>query len=110
MATDRSTIDHIVEQLEGPRPISVRAMFGEFALYCDAKVVGLICDDTLYLMDTPGARALVDTPEMGLPYPNSKPHIVASTALDDPDVLKALVYAIADDLPAPKPKAPRKKR
>lgn len=109
MATDRGTVDHILETLGEGRPVSARAMFGEYALYCDAKVVGLICDDSLFLKDRPVARTLIDDPEMGLPYHSAKPHIVADSLLDDPEALRAMVWAIADDLPAPKPKKPRKK-
>ena len=110
MATQRGTVDFIVEQIQGRRPVSARAMFGEFALYCDGKVVGLICDDTLFLKDTPGARAILAAPELGPPYPGARPHLVASALLDDPDGLRAVVHAISDDLPAPKPKKPRKPR
>ncbi len=110
MSTERDTVDFILEALEGARPVSARAMFGEYGLYCDSKVVGLICDDTLFLKATAGALALVDAPEMGLPYHSAKPHIIASTLLDDPDALRAVVWAISDDLPAPKPKKPRKKK
>jgi len=110
MTTSRSTVEFICEALEGARPVSTRAMFGEYALYCDSKVVGLICDDTLYLKDTPGARALVQNPNMGSPYPKAKPHFVISAELDDPDALRMLVWAICDDLPEPKPKKPRKKK
>lgn len=109
MATSRSTVDHILEGLEGDRPVSARAMFGGFALYCDGKVVGLICDDTLFLKDRPVACSMVEAPEMGPPYPGAKPHIIATPLLDDPESLRALVWAISDDLPAPKPKKPKAK-
>jgi len=109
MSTARETVDYIVEQCEGARPVAARAMFGEYALYCDGKVVGLICNETLFLKDRLVARALVTDAELGPPYPSAKPHIIASPLLDDPDALKAVVWAIADDLPAPKPKKPRKK-
>ncbi|WP_323034624.1 TfoX/Sxy family protein [Pararhodobacter sp.] len=110
MATERSTVAHIVETLAGGgRPVSARAMFGEYALYCDGKVVGLICDETLFLKDRPVVRAVVEAPDLGPPYPGAKPHILADALLNDPETLQAVVRAIADDLPAPKPKKPRQK-
>ena len=100
MSTQRDTVDFILETLEGARPVSARAMFGEYGLYCDSKIVGLICDDTLFLKPTAGAMALVEAPDMGLPFSKAKPHIDASALLDDPDTLRAVVWAISDDQPA----------
>jgi len=109
MATQRSTVEHIVEAAAGAGVVRTRAMFGEYALYCDDKVVALICDDTLFLKDTPGARGLIDTPDLGAPYPGARPHIVADVLLDGPDALARALRAVCDDLPAPKPKKPRKR-
>lgn len=109
MATARATVAHLLEALAGLPGVSARAMFGEYALYLDGRVVGLICDDTLFLKDTPGARARIAAPETGAPYPGARPHLVAGTALDDPDALADLLRAIWADLPEPKPRAPRRK-
>lgn len=84
MATQRSTVAHILEAAAGAGAVRARAMFGEYALYCDDKVVALICDDTLFLKDTPGARGLIEAPDLSAPYPRAKPQIVADALLDDP--------------------------
>jgi len=114
MATDRGTIDFILELLGDRRLVTARAMFGEYGLWCDGKTVGLICDDTLFVKDTPAARALLPDPELGPPYPKAKPYIIANALFDDAEALQALVFAIADDLPEPKPKSksrkPRRKK
>lgn len=110
MATSRDTTDFILELLDGAGAVSVRAMFGEYALYLDGKVLGLVCDDTLFLKDTPGARTHIADPETGPPYPGAKLHLVASGLLDDPDALRAVVRAIWDDLPVPKPKKPKARK
>jgi hypothetical protein len=52
LATKQSTVDYILDQLVSAGSISARKMFGEYALYCDGKVVGLVCDDTLYVKIT----------------------------------------------------------
>ena len=49
MATKQGTVDYILDQLVSFENISARKMFGEYAFYCDGKVVGLICDDILYI-------------------------------------------------------------
>ena len=49
MATSRSTTEFILDQLSAVPNVRVRKMFGEYALYCDEKVVALICDDQLFV-------------------------------------------------------------
>lgn len=110
MSTDPATIAFLLDQLSGGGGISARKMFGEYALYRDGKVVALVCDDTLFLKPTPGALALVHTPELAPPYPGAKPHIAITAEIDDPDALCRLVAAVAADLPPPKPKAAPKPR
>lgn len=110
MATQRSTVDFILEQTAGAGDVSARAMFGEYGFYCDGKILGLICDDTLFLKYTPGAAALIPDADMGPPYTGAKPHLIADGLLDDPDSFVPLLRAIWDDVPQPKPKAPRKRK
>jgi DNA transformation protein and related proteins len=111
MATQQSTVDYIVEQLASLPTISARKMFGEYALYCDGKVVGLICDDTLYIKITEPGKALVgDLYQEGFPYPGAKPAMVIDEEIkDDWEKLSELIRITADNLPLPKPKKPKKK-
>jgi TfoX/Sxy family transcriptional regulator of competence genes len=52
-------------------------MFGEYALYCDEKVVGFICDDQLFIKITPEGKKLLGTDYQEAPaYPGSKPYVV----------------------------------
>jgi TfoX/Sxy family transcriptional regulator of competence genes len=52
MATKQSTIDYLLDQLGSLPKVRARKMFGEYALYCNEKVVALICDDELYVKIT----------------------------------------------------------
>lgn len=106
MATPRATVDHILATLDPVPGVSVRAMFGEFALYLDGKVVALICGGSLFVKDTPGVRALAQDPVWAPPYAGAKPHLLADAALDDPDHLAALIRAAWADLPVPKRRTP----
>ncbi len=110
MATSPDTVAFITEQLSGAGAISTRKMFGEYAVYLDGKVVALVCDDSLFIKPTPAALALVGDPAMAPPYPGARPHIVADALLDEPDLLVEVIRAVAQDLPAPKPKKPKKPR
>ncbi len=74
MSTSADTIIYLSDQLTqlGDR-IRTRKMFGEYALYCDQKVVALVCDDQLYLKVTePGLAMLGPTYQQASPYPGSK--------------------------------------
>ena len=59
MNTKQETIDYILDQLVAVADVSVRKMFGEYALYCEGKVVGLVCDDTLYVKITEEGKEFV---------------------------------------------------
>lgn len=52
MTTQQSTVDYIVDQLSQLHDITTRRMFGEYALYTSGKVVGLVCDDVLFIKIT----------------------------------------------------------
>lgn len=45
MASDQDTVDYICAQMAGAGLISARKMFGEYGVYCDGNIVGLICDN-----------------------------------------------------------------
>ena len=110
MASDKQTATFILDQL-ADLSVRVHPMFGEYALYCDDKVVGFICDDTLLIKPTPaGVTHAPDLPA-GRPYPGAKDYIqVDGDLIENRDWLQTLVRLTADALPAPKPKAPRSKR
>lgn len=107
MASDPGTVAHILDSASGAGQVSTRKMFGEHALYLGTKVVALICDDTLFVKPTAGARALLPDAAEAPPYPGAKPHLVADVLLDDSDLLARVIRAVADDLPEPKPKKPK---
>jgi TfoX/Sxy family transcriptional regulator of competence genes len=108
MATAKQTVEYILEQLE-PLNVRSRAMFGEFCLWCDDKVVALICDDTLFLKPT---RASEDRGmREAEAYPGSKFfRVVDQAIIDDSDTFRELVHKTADALPIPRRRQPRTSR
>jgi TfoX/Sxy family transcriptional regulator of competence genes len=86
-------------------------MFGEYALYCDDKVVALVCDKSLFLKNLPVVHTLAPGLPEGVPYTGARPHLVGDSLLDDPDHLAGVLRAIAEVLPQPKTKpAPKARR
>jgi TfoX/Sxy family transcriptional regulator of competence genes len=107
MATSSHTIANLLDIL--PQGMTSRRMFGEYALYLGDRVVALVCDDTLFIKPTPGARALLPDAGMGPAYPGSKDYIIGDAVLDDPDLLARVLRQVADETPAPKPKSKKGK-
>jgi DNA transformation protein and related proteins len=111
MATQQATVDYILDQLSGVDAVNTRKMFGEYALYCEGKVVALICDDQLFIKITEAGKAFVgDLYEEGAPYPGAKPWMLIDEGqIDDREWLAHLVRITTEHAPAPKPKKKRKK-
>lgn len=109
MATKQSTIDYLLEQLQAIPMIRVRKMFGEYALYCNEKVVAFVCDDQLYIKPTAIGRKLIIELEEAPPYPGAKNYFLISADLwEDTSYLQELITATAEELPLPKPKKKKK--
>jgi DNA transformation protein len=110
MSTKQSTVDYIIDQLAELRNVRARKMFGEYALYCDDKVVALICDDQLFIKKTEtGVNMMIGRYEEAPAYPGARlSMLINEDVLDDRELLSRLIRATADSLLPPKPK--KKKR
>ena len=84
-------------------------MFGEAAVYLEDKVVGLICDNQVFIKPTEQGRAKIGVPVESPPFPGAKNWSLLAD-LDDPDFLADLIRTTANALPVPKVKTkiPRK--
>jgi TfoX/Sxy family transcriptional regulator of competence genes len=108
MATEKSTVEFIVDQLES-LDVRTRAMFGEYGLYCDEKVVAFICDDTLFLKQTEAGTERAPDAKLGPAYPGSKDYmIIDGDRIESRESFQELIQATANELPPPKPKKPKK--
>ncbi len=105
MATQQQTIDYLLDQL-AHLGVSSRKMFGEYALYCEGKVVALVCDDRLYLKITDQGSIFLDGRcGTGPAYPGAKPSFVIEEDLwDDQDWMIELFSITTAHVPEPKPK------
>jgi TfoX/Sxy family transcriptional regulator of competence genes len=104
MATKASTVEYIVDQLLASGDITTKKMFGEYALYCDGKVVAFICDDTLFVKITAEGKAFAgELYKEGPAYPGSKPYLVVDEdQIEDREWLTELISITAQYAPAPK--------
>jgi TfoX/Sxy family transcriptional regulator of competence genes len=106
--SDVGFVEYVCEQIRGAGQVSHRRMFGEFAVYCDGKVVALVCDNQFFLKPTDAGKALLDRVKEAPPYPGAKPYYLIDAQLDDAEAAAALVRATAAALPVPAAKPARK--
>ena len=107
MSTSPDTVAFIEDQLSELN-IRSRPMFGEYGLYCDEKIVALICDDDVFLKPSSIDPTLLEGTELAPPYPGAKNyHRVPGDALEDREWFGTVVQATADALPLPKPRPPK---
>ena len=106
MATDKSFIDFIIDQVRGAGLIESRKMFGEYMVYCDAKPALLVCDNQVFIKILPETTALFArhsrSAEIGIPYKGAKEHYILD--MDDADFAAEMTALLAKILPLPKKK------
>ena len=80
MPTTKSIAHNIVKSFGGAAAFRIKPMFGEYALCADDKVVGLICNDQLYLKIVPASQELAGKCKKGSPYEGSKEQYVVEAS------------------------------
>ncbi len=104
MSSDENFVEFIAEQMKDAGIITYRKMFGEYAIYCDGKVVALICDNQLFVKPTEAGRAFIGDVVEAPPYAGAKLSFLIEDKFEDQEWLSNLVRVTAKELPAPKPK------
>jgi TfoX/Sxy family transcriptional regulator of competence genes len=108
MASNQDFVNFVLEQIKGSGEISAKKMFGEYALYSDAKIFALICDDKLFVKPTASGRAFIGEVLEAVPYEGAKPSFLIEDKVEDSDWLSELVRITVNELPQPKPKKKKK--
>jgi TfoX/Sxy family transcriptional regulator of competence genes len=102
MSSSVDFVEYVCNQISGAGDISYRKMFGEYAVYCNGKVIGLICDNQFFVKITAASEDLSPVLEQAPPYPGAKPYLVIDS-LDDREFLTDLIISTWKELPDPKP-------
>lgn len=104
MAFDKNFIDFILDQIQNAGEISAKKLFGEYVLYSNGKLFGLICDNKLFIKPTQGGRAFIGDVVEAPPYTGAKLSFLIEDKIDDIEWLSELVRISVKELPEPKPK------
>jgi TfoX/Sxy family transcriptional regulator of competence genes len=103
MSTSKDYATYIEDQVNHIQGIYLKKMFGEYALFYLDKMVGLVCDDQLFIRSSKKGEMILINPSYGIPYPGAKPHFL----IDNPEnreLLSELIINTYQELPIPKTK------
>lgn len=109
MTSDSLFVDFVADQMAGAGKITSRKMFGEYGVYCNGKIVALICRNRLYVKPTNGGRTYINEVVEKPPYDGAKPYFLIGDQLEDADWLAGLIRVSFEELPEPKKKKVTKK-
>ena len=103
MASSKSYLDFILEQLSELEDVTYRAMMGEYIIYYGGKVVGGIYDDRFLVKLAKSAVAKMPDASLELPYEGAKEMLLVDN-VENKEFLRELLEDMYDELPAPKKK------
>jgi len=103
MASSIDFVEYVCEQISGAGEITYKKMFGEYGIYCDGKIIGLICDNQFFVKKTEAGIRICPNCDEAPPYEGAKPHLVIDD-VDDRELMARFISATYGELPMPKPK------
>ena len=104
MASEKNFVDYILEQIKNSGEITAKKMFGEYGIYSNGILFGLICDNKLFIKPTNSGRKFIGNVVEAPPYEGAKPIFLIEDKIEDCEWLSELVRISLNELPAPKPK------
>ena len=110
MGSDLDFVEFVVDQIQNAGAITCRAMFGGHTLYCEGKVVALICDNQLFVKPTKAGKLFIGNVVEAPAYPGARLSFLIEEQLEDKEWISSLITLTEKELPAPKPKKKSKER
>lgn len=101
MASNADFVQYIADQCSGAGEIVTKKMFGDYGIYCDGIIFGLICDDRFFLKPTDAVRPKLRVLDLRAPYDGAKDYFYIAD-VDDREYLSELVRETCKALPKSK--------
>jgi len=101
MASNPDFVQYIVDQCSGAGEIAVRKMMGDYCIYCNGVIFGLICDNNFYIKETDAGRAVLRNIILRPPYEGARDYFYIDD-VDDSDYLTLLVTTTLPALKKPR--------
>lgn len=106
MVSLQSTVDFMLEQIGTAGTVSAKKMFGDYGIFCNGKMVALVCDNQLFVKLTWTGTMFIGEITEDCPYPGSKPCFLTSgEKWDDREWLTKLTKLSATETLSPKKKS-----
>ncbi len=104
MATKQVFVDFVMSQIENAGEVEAKKMFGEYGLYVNGKMVGLVCDDRLFIKPTVSGRDYIRNVVEMPPSEGAKPSFLIEEKIEDRNWLSELIRISLKELSPPKAK------
>jgi TfoX/Sxy family transcriptional regulator of competence genes len=104
MASDQKFVYFVIDQIENAGEITAKKMFGEYGIYADGKIFGLICDNKLFIKPTQSGLEFIGNVIEAPAYPGEKTSFLIEDKIEDRDWLSELIRISVKEIPIPKPK------
>lgn len=104
MASTQDFLDFVIDQIDNKNLVKWRKMFGEYAIYYDNKVIGLITDNQFYLKNTENARKFLienyreENIKLASPFPKAKDWILLDEEIENKELLNELIEITRSEL------------
>lgn len=101
MATKKSFLNFILDQLSDLEGITYRQMMGEYIIYHKGKITAYLCDDKMFIKPVPKVVDIMNDAKYEVPYEGSKEMLLVEN-IDDRVFLQELFLVSYDELQFPK--------
>lgn len=102
MSSSIEYVEYVCHQINGAGEITYKKMFGEFGIYCDGKIIGLICDDCFTVKKTKAGSDILGECEEIPPYSGAKLQFLIGDKVEDMELMEKFIKVTHDELPEPK--------
>lgn len=101
MATDKTYIQFVIEQLRGENA-AYKKMFGEYMVYVDEKPIFTVCDNTVFVKEVKELDEIMSEADRGYPYDGAKEHYILD--IENVELVEKTVGILKQVIPVPKKK------
>lgn len=104
MASTQDFLDFVIDQIDNKNLVKWRKMFGEYAIYYDNKVIGLITDNQFYLKNRKVGREFIakelgeENLKLASPFKKAKDWILLDEEIENKELLNELIEIIRSEL------------
>ncbi len=99
MSSSKDFVEYVVEQIDHVWIVKYRKMFGEFAIYCDEKVVALVCDNKLFVKYTEWWKKYIWNIKLSPAYPWARLSFLIDDKIEDSEWVSELIKITTEELP-----------